>query len=101
MSFDGFSPRVVLQQRETANLPSPCEKREDGNAEIPSIKEVRTKVNERIRQFVANSSGKVFLADIDRKMQISRDEMLCSDGVHLTASAYDKIAAVEGFVPNK
>ncbi|XP_068710619.1 uncharacterized protein [Montipora foliosa] len=86
--------------------PLKCETREDGNAEIPSIKEVRTKLNDRISQFVANSLGKVFLADIDRKMQISRDEVLRSDGVHLTASAYDKIAnviynALKGLVPNK
>lgn len=36
--------------------------------------------------------GKVLLADLDKKMLLPRDQMLCSDGVHLTAPAYDRMA---------
>ncbi|XP_078359989.1 uncharacterized protein LOC144644387 [Oculina patagonica] len=61
---------------------------------ISIITEVRLKINEMIRNFVKHSSGKVLLADLDKKMPLSSDQMLCGDGVHLTASAYDKMAEI-------
>ena len=61
---------------------------------ISVIMEVRLKVNEMIRNFVKHSGGKVILADLDKKMPLSRDQMLCGDGVHLTASAYDNMAYI-------
>ena len=61
---------------------------------ISVIMEVRLKVNEMIRDFVRHSGGKVLLADLDKKMPLSRDQMLCDDGVHLTASAYDSMACI-------
>lgn len=61
---------------------------------ISVILEVRLKVNEMIRNFVKYSDGKVLLADLDKNMQLSRDQMLCGDGIHLTASAYDKMAEI-------
>lgn len=61
---------------------------------ISVIMEVRLKVNEMIRNFVKNSKGKVLLADIDKDMHFSRDQMLCGDGIHLTASAYDRMAYI-------
>ena len=62
--------------------------------EIPSIMEVRLKVNNRIRKFAANTAGNVLLADLDKKMLLPKDKMLCSDGVHLTAPAYDRMAKI-------
>lgn len=61
---------------------------------ISVIMEVRLKVNEMIRNFVKHSAGKVLLADLDKKMCLSPDQMLCGDGVHLTASAYDYMAYI-------
>lgn len=61
---------------------------------ISVIMEVRLKVNEMVRYFVKHSGGKVLLADLDKKMPLSRDQMLCGDGVHLTASAYDHMAYI-------
>lgn len=62
-------------------------------SEIPPVLGVRMRVNERIRNFAANlGGGKVLLADLDKKMLLPRDQMLCSDGVHLTAPAYDRMA---------
>lgn len=61
---------------------------------ISVIMEVRLKVNEMIRNFVKHSAGKVLLADLDKKMRLSPDQMLCGDGVHLTASAYDYMAYI-------
>lgn len=61
---------------------------------ISVIMEVRLKVNEMIRNFVKHSAGKVLLVDLDKKMPLSRNQMLCGDGVHLTASAYDRMAYI-------
>lgn len=61
---------------------------------ISVVMEVRLKVNEMIRNFVKHSGGKVLLADLDKKMPLSRDQMLCGDGVHLTESAYDNMAYI-------
>lgn len=66
----------------------------DRKRRISIIMEVRLKINEMIRNFVKHSPGKVLLADLDKKMPLSRDQMLCGDGVHLTASAYDKMAEI-------
>ena len=61
---------------------------------IGVIMEVRLKVNEMIRNFVKNSAGKVLLVDLDNQMKLSRNQMLCGDGIHLTASAYDRMAEI-------
>lgn len=66
----------------------------DRKRRISIIMEVRLKINEMIRNFVKRSAGKVLLADLDKEMPLSRDQMLCGDGVHLTASAYDKMAEI-------
>lgn len=66
----------------------------DRKRRISIIMEVRLKINEMIRNFVKHSAGKMLLADLDKKMPLSRDQMLCGDGVHLTASAYDKMAEI-------
>lgn len=62
--------------------------------EIPSIMNVRIKVNNRTRKFAANTAGKVLLADLDKKTLLPKDKMLCSDGLHLTAPAYDRMAKI-------
>ena len=70
-----------------------CEK-VGATSKIPVVLEVRLKVNERIRNFAANSAGKVLLADLDKNMLLPRAQLLCSDGVHLTAPAYDRMAEI-------
>lgn len=73
-----------------------CEKSgaTSGRFGLSTIMEVRLKVNERIRKLAANSAGKVVLADLDKQMLLPRNQLLCSDGIHLTPSAYDRMAAI-------
>ena len=66
----------------------------DRKRRISIIMEARLKINEMIRNFVKHSGEKVLLADLDKKMPLSRDKMLCGDGIHLTPSAYDLMADI-------